>query len=648
VIRLTAARRPASAAEVEAALARLGHAPGIYFGVDGGIPGLHPQQATLLHEPALALRLFGNGLQLEALSGFGRLLLRQPALAGWAAGPLRGAGATPIALVRRLTALFEPSPDLLLLGALPFAAHRLASGAGPDERFGVLFLGGSHFQRDAAGQWQLVTLALAGASLPQADDSTAAAMYVAPAAVAPDVVPRDDLPPGGYAAMVERALVLLRGRPLVSLTLSQAYRRRVTLSPVEAFARLRAANPAPAAFFVNGGDGECLLGASPDLQLALVDGTVQALPVCGTVARGAGPVGEAESLRELINEEVDAASLAVCTDALRNDLAPLCEPGSLRLVQRRRPMALATVIHAVDLLQGRLRSDRDAWDAILATAAPVMVTGTPRAEALAAIGQLEASPRGWYGGMVVQVAGTGDALVGTILRAAAVRDGIAEVRTGGDLLADSNPAREEQESRLKTRSLWRAFALEGVEAPGAAASQDGFTLPPSVQLHAHGDAFAAALADCLAGLGVATTADAAVRVLAGPQPVAAGDRVLAIGDAALLLLQREGFAVQPITPVHGQLVRCRPAEAAPLAGRGDFIAARYLRRQLAGGELLPGWTVWTRDQDGQPQVLVQQQRRLACLLFRPDSLLSQPAALDLLRAALGWCAADGVNAAAAR
>ena len=49
--------------------------------------------------------------------------------------------------------------------------------------------------------------------------------------------------------------------------------------------------------------------------------------------------------------------------------------------------------------------------------------------------------------------------VGTILRAAAHRDGIAEVRTGGDLLADSDPAREEHESRVKAVSLWRALGL---------------------------------------------------------------------------------------------------------------------------------------------------------------------------------------------
>src|SRR6185369_16808087 len=138
------------------------------------------------------------------------------------------------------------------------------------------------------------------------------------------------------------------------------------------------------------------------LQLVISDRSVQALPVCGTVARGAGAVGESESLKELLDEAVDAASLAVCSDALRNDLAPLCEPGSLRLLDRRRPMTLATVVHAVDRLHGRLRAGVDAWDAIVATAAPVMLTGTPRALALAAIAAHEAGPRGWYGGLVVE------------------------------------------------------------------------------------------------------------------------------------------------------------------------------------------------------------------------------------------------------
>lgn len=632
-IRLAPTRRAADAGEVEAALARLGEHPGIYFGIEGGIPGLHPLQATLLHRPALALRLFGDGVEVQPLDGVGRALLRQPALAAWARGPLRGPGCSPLALVRRFMACFEPCRDALLAGALPFSAHRLAGGAEAGEHLGLLFFAGAFLCRDAAGAWESVSLELAGAD---AHDETA---HQVPQAFVPAAAePRDDLPPGGYAAMVERAVVLLHERPLVSLTLSQAWRRRVDMPPLEAFRRLREANPAPATFFVNDGRGECLLGASPDLQLVVKGRRVEALPVCGTVARGTGAVGEAESLRELIDEEVDAASLAVCTDALRNDLAPLCEAGTLRLLDRRRVMSLATVVHAVDRLAGTLRPDCDAWDAIAATAAPVMVTGTPRAQALAAIAELEPSPRGWYGGMVVQVDGSGDALAGTILRAAAVQGGVAQVRTGGDLLAGSSPAREEKEARLKTRSLWRAFGLEAAALPGAA-STGSHALPAAVRLVAEGDAFAAALADCLAGLGLAVREEASLTVLAGTQRIEAPRQLLAIGDAAALLLQAEGWPVQAIEPQHGRLVRCTRAAVAP-GGAGTFIAARSLRWQIGARKAGPGWSVWATDEERLPQVLVHEQRRLACIMFRPESLLSQPAALELLQAALALCAKD--------
>jgi hypothetical protein len=230
------------------------------------------------------------------------------------------------------------------------------------------------------------------------------------------------------------------------------------------------------------------------------------------------------------------------------------------------------------------------------------------------------------------VDGQGDALVGTILRAAAVRDGIAQVRTGGDLLAGSSPEREEQESRLKTRSLWRAFGLEQAPTMGAAAATDRASAI-AVTLLADGDPFAAALRDCLQGLGVTEAQDAAVRVLGGTGHVVAPQRVVAIGDAALVLLQQAGFGVESMAPRHGELVRCTPAD-----GAGAFIAARYLRRRLTDAVVLPGWDVWASDEAGAPQVLAQRERRLACLLFRPDSLLSQPAAVAMLAAAIRLCA----------
>ena len=642
MIGLHAQRSAATPAQVDEALARLETQAGIYFGVDAGIAGMHPLQATLMVEPALALRVYGDGLQVEARTDFGRLLLAQPALLRWRELAVRGPGVSPVTALRAFLGCFEASADVLLLGALPFEAHRLVEPGNDAGALGMFFFGQRLLRRDGAGEWREVVLQLACAESLDVPAAAPVAALATPEPLAPvDDDPHDDLPAGGYADMVRRALDCLRERPLVSLTLSQSYRRRVQLPAVAAFGRLRAANPAPASFFVNDGAGLRLFGASPDLQLFVHGRDIQTMPVCGTVARRPGAVGEAEALRELLNEEVDAASLAVCTDALRNDLAPLCEPGSLRLLDRRRPMSLATVVHAVDRLAGRLRDGADAWDAVLATAAPVMVTGTPRAEALRAIAELEASARGWYGGLMVQVAANGDALAGTILRAAAVRNGVAEVRTGGDLMADSSPEREEQESRLKTLSLWRAFGLEAALATSPAAQQQpDITLPAAVHLVDAGDPFGNAMRDCLRGLGLTLSAHAPCRVLvgSGDMVTAADQHVVAIGDAAVQLLGASGWPVVPQRPEHGRTLTCTTTAAAPWRSERPFAAARYASAALQDFASPPGWEAWVLDEQGNPVALAHAGRRVVCLLFRPDSLMSGPQALQVLCAALVFAA----------
>lgn len=645
MIALQVNRRPAGSKELEHALGQLDAKACAYFGCDAGIPGLHPLQATLLDKPALSLSLFADGLEIQALSGMGHALLAHPALSAWPGLAQRGHGQHPLTSLRVFMAAFAPLHEVLLLGALPFNAHRLAAEqpVRADEPLGRLFFGEHYWQRGSDGQWQRIEL-----TLPNPEASTPP-LQATPVGLTAHARPRaadphDDYPPGGYAEMVRRALVFLREQALVSLTLSQSFRRRASVSPSQAFARLCRMNPAPATFFLNDGHGECLFGASPDLQLIIRRGEIEALPVCGTVARGPGPVGEAESFRELLNEKVDAASLAVCTDALRNDLAPLCEPGSLRLMDRRRPMSLSTVVHTVDRLGGRLRATADAWDAILATAAPVMVTGTPRHLALAAIDLLEASPRGWYGGLMVLVRADGDALAGTLLRAAALHAGIAEVRTGGDLMADSNPEREENESRLKAISLWRALGIAESPSPTARSPVPASVtrLPARIALHDAGDPFPAAVRDTLEGLGLTLDASANLTLLIGSDATAcrafldsaAKKPLIAMGDAALHVLQHAGFAIDAVAPVHGRLLTCAPTALAPWEHDGPFTAAGYSSLALTASTVLPGWEVWAHDENLQPVLLVNGLDRIACLLFRADSLLSSVPALEALKAAL--------------
>lgn len=659
VLRLRAARAEATAAEIDAALARLDApgAAGLYFGCDAGIAALHPREATLIEGPALVVAVHADGAVVQPRGALGHALCAHAALAQCMALAGRGPGRSAIAVLRAFLAACGGHADALLLGALRFEAHRLAQpdAAAHAAPLGVFYFATRYWHRDAQGAWWRVALHIEGLPDPEAAPSPGqphapAAQPSAPAPVlVPAQEPRDDFAPGGYAATVARAVTLLRSEPLVSLTLSQSFRRRVEAAPSAAFARLRAVNPAPVSFFLRTPEGETLFGASPDLQLVVQGRSIASLPVCGTVARQGGAVGEAASLHELINEEVDAASLAVCSEALGNDLAPLCEPGSLHLTARRQPMALATVVHTVDRLQGTLRPGMDAWDAVLATAAPVMLTGTPRAHALSAIARLEASPRGWYGGMVVQVRADGDALVGTLLRAACVQGGVAEVRTGGDLMADSDPPREERESRLKAISLWRALGLSddaSLAAPPAAPA--AHALPARVALHDGADPWAQTTAAALQGMGLALDHGAQVRVLIGADAAACAraaqgaQAIVALGDAALHLLAQAGLPVQPCAPAHGRVLRVRPTPAAPF-GPAPFLAPRYATWALdLTRPLPPGWEIWAHGEEGELLALARARPgapRSACLLFRPDALLADDAARAALRAAIAWAAA---------
>src|SRR6185436_18013217 len=96
-LRCAVGYRPASAEEIAAAWRRLDGAAGFYFGGDAGIAGMHPAAGLLVVDPALALRVFADGVEVEARDAFGEALLAHPRLAGRRAPRRRASlrGASP-------------------------------------------------------------------------------------------------------------------------------------------------------------------------------------------------------------------------------------------------------------------------------------------------------------------------------------------------------------------------------------------------------------------------------------------------------------------------------------------------------------------------------------------------------------------------
>ena len=273
--------------------------------------------------------------------------------------------------------------------------------------------------------------------------------------------PKGDHQPGEYAKLVEKAKEKFKRGDLFEVVPGQMFYEQCTTQPAEISRKLKSINPSPYSFFINLGEQEYLVGASPEMFVRVSGRRIETCPISGTIKRGRDAIEDSEQILKLLNSKKDESELTMCSDVDRNDKSRVCEPGSVKVIGRRQIEMYSKLIHTVDHIEGRLREGMDAFDGFLSHAWAVTVTGAPKLWAMRYIEENEKSPRAWYGGAVGIVHFNGDMNTGLTLRTVRIKDGIAEVRAGATLLFDSDPMEEEKETELKASAMLAAIRDAG-------------------------------------------------------------------------------------------------------------------------------------------------------------------------------------------
>mmetsp|Transcript_34324 Transcript_34324/g.43333 ORF Transcript_34324/g.43333 Transcript_34324/m.43333 type:complete len:787 (-) Transcript_34324:4-2364(-) len=280
-----------------------------------------------------------------------------------------------------------------------------------------------------------------------------------------------DTPKGKYAERVELARKEFACGNLFECVLSQTFKHPCPDAPSQVFRRLQTRNPAPYGLFLNLGDGEYLVGASPEMFVRCEKTSsglrVETCPISGTIARGKNALEDAQQIKEILGNLKEESELTMCTDVDRNDKSRICVPGSVQVLGRRQIEMYSRLIHTVDHVEGYLRPEFDALDAFLCHTWAVTVTGAPKTWAIQFIEKHESSPRHWYGGAVGLLGFDGHMNTGLTLRTVRIKDGLAEVRAGATLLYDSTPIAEEKETELKASAM-----IDAVIRPDSPQSED--------------------------------------------------------------------------------------------------------------------------------------------------------------------------------
>jgi anthranilate synthase component 1 len=152
-------------------------------------------------------------------------------------------------------------------------------------------------------------------------------------------------------------------------------------------------------------------------------------------------------------------------DLARNDLARVCDAGSVEVLEFMQVERYSHVMHIVSTVVGDVREDLSALDVLCACFPAGTLSGAPKVRAMEIIEALEPTRRGLYGGVVGYVDVGGDLDTAIAIRTVVLRDGRAFVQAGAGIVADSDPTAEDAECRNKAAAVLTAIAAAATLRP---------------------------------------------------------------------------------------------------------------------------------------------------------------------------------------
>lgn len=270
---------------------------------------------------------------------------------------------------------------------------------------------------------------------------------------------------GGYLAAFAALQEAIRAGDIYQANLTFPLAGSYRGDPLALYAALRPAAQAGCGGVVFDGQ-HWLLSLSPELFVALHGSEAKAKPMKGTRPRSPDPATDRALADDLAQSIKDKAENLMIVDLMRNDLARVAEPGSVRVEAPFAVESYPTVHQMVSTVRATLAPGKGAMDMVRALFPCGSITGAPKIRAMELIAETERDARGPYCGAIGRIDGDGDAVFNVAIRTLRLtpvenKRGTAVLGVGSAIVADSEPLGE-----------WRECLLKGGFARAGAAAFD--------------------------------------------------------------------------------------------------------------------------------------------------------------------------------
>lgn len=269
--------------------------------------------------------------------------------------------------------------------------------------------------------------------------------------------PTSNTTPAHYKKMVKQAQKYITEGDIFQVVLSQRFSAPFSLPPFSLYRALRRTNPSPFLYYLNFTDFS-VIGSSPEILVRARDEVVTIRPIAGTRPRGKTEAEDIALGEDLLADPKECAEHLMLLDLGRNDVGRVAETGTINVTDQFFLERYSHVMHIVSNVEGKLSTEFDEIDALMAGFPAGTVSGAPKVRAMEIIDELEVHKRGVYAGCVGYFSATGEMDSCIVLRTAIVKDGQMHVQAGAGIVADSVPQSEFDECVNKAKALFSARA----------------------------------------------------------------------------------------------------------------------------------------------------------------------------------------------
>jgi anthranilate synthase component 1 len=281
-----------------------------------------------------------------------------------------------------------------------------------------------------------------------------------------------------YLAAVARTREYIAAGDIFQAVISQRFDVEPGTDSFQVYRALRTVNPSPYMYFLRfapegplGGLPDKskisskklkqptveLAGSSPELLVRVHQGKVEYRPIAGTRPRGATEKEDQALAEEMLHDEKERAEHVMLVDLGRNDVGRVSQFGSVKVERLMFVERYSHVMHIVSSIEGRLKPELTAVDALRACFPAGTLSGAPKVRAMEIIEELEPARRGTYGGAVLYADFSGNLDSCIAIRSMLAIGGKGYVQAGAGIVADSVPELEHKESMNKAQAVMRAI-----------------------------------------------------------------------------------------------------------------------------------------------------------------------------------------------